>query len=88
VPPDYAVGTRFLTTPTDCIPWNGYYILFNNVNLSVRPIYGVWFEIRHCNNTFKAYRVARDSLKLRNDPADRINMMNLRASGELTGAEL
>jgi hypothetical protein len=35
VPPDYAVGTCFLTTPTDCIPWNGYYVLFNNVNLSV-----------------------------------------------------
>jgi hypothetical protein len=58
MPPDYAVSMCFLMTPTDCIPWTRYYANFNNVNLSVQLIYGIWFEIRHYNNIFEAYRVA------------------------------
>jgi len=64
------------------VPWTGYYITIHRAKVAVSNTYGVWFEIRHYDNIWEAFRLARHSFQLKNWPYKGINLTQLQKTGE------
>jgi hypothetical protein len=82
VPSPYTQNLRHLQSGSDGAPWNGYYAMYNSAKLAVSHECGVWFKIRKCANGWEAHRVARNSLNLRVNPLDGVDMATLVHLGE------
>jgi hypothetical protein len=82
VPEPYTQNLRHLQSGIDGAPWTGYYATYNSAKLAVSHECGVWFEIRKRASGWEAHRLARQSLNLRNNPLDGVDMAELAASGE------
>jgi hypothetical protein len=82
------MNLRHLVAQQENAPWTGYYTDLDGAKLAVSNAYGVWFEIRRRENTWEAFQVVCDKLKLAHNALKGIDALALYKSGEPTNEEL
>jgi hypothetical protein len=87
-PPEFTVNLFHLVAGQNAAPWTGWYANYKGVKLAVSNAFGAWFEIRKCENTWEAFRLARTELKVQGSALPGINVHTLMQTGEPTNEEI
>jgi hypothetical protein len=82
IPDEYTRNLKHLILGQDSAPWTGYYATYQGAKLAVSNLFGVWFKIELQGNKWAATCPTQESLKLKHEALEGINVPELIKSGE------
>jgi len=85
---EFIKNLQHLVASQDNALWTGYYAYYEGAKIALSSSFGVWFEIRKCNDGWEAFHVARERLHLKHNVLPGIDAPTLIKSGEPTNEEV